>query len=141
MGHRRRRREDAMGGQRGKSEKRRKNPKIRGREFTFSTLTFEKKETIISPSISERANVLSILKMRRSRQVPWPDGHSEPGTVEARYNGAAGITLRSSDLNGGSPVGKTRRAALKHRGLLELRKGAGFIRQIRWHHGCSSDSS
>ena len=82
-----------------------------------------------------------ILQMRRSRQVPQSNGHSEPGRVEARYNGAAGITLGSSDLNGGSLVGKTRRAALKHRGLLELRKGAGFIRQIRWHHGCSSDSS
>ena len=45
--------------------------------------------------------------------------------MEARYNGAAGITLRSSDLNGEGLVGETRRAALKHRGLLEPRKGAG----------------
>ena len=117
-----------MGGQRRKIRKTTKKLEIMGREFTFSTLTFEKNGTIISPSISERANVPSILEMRRSRQVPWPDGHSEPGRVEARYNGAAGITLRSSDLNGGSPVGKTRRAALKHRGLLEPRKGAGFLK-------------
>ena len=96
--------------------------------LTSEILTDELRGAIISPSISERANVLSILKMRRSRQVPWPDGHSEPGTVEARYNGAAGITLRSSNLNGGSPVGKTRRAALKHRGLLEPRKGVGFLK-------------
>ena len=68
-----------------------------------------------------------ILQMRRSRQVPQSNGHSEPGTVEARYNGAAGITLRSSDLNGEGLVGETRRAALKHRGLLEPHKGAGFV--------------
>ena len=94
--------------------------------LTSEILTDELRGTIISPSISERANASTILKMRGSRRVPWPNGHSEPGTVEARYNGAAGITLRSSDLNSGSPVGKTRRAALKHRGLLEPRKGADF---------------
>ena len=94
--------------------------------FTFTVLTNGKIGTIISPSIPERANASAILKMRGSRQVPWPNGHSEPGTVEARYNGAAGITLRSSDLNSGSPVGKTRCVALKHRGLLEPRKGADF---------------
>ena len=93
--------------------------------LTSEILTDELRGAIISP-ISERANASAILKMRGSRQVPWPNGHSEPGTVEARYNGAAGITLRSSDLNGGSPVGETRCAALKHRGLLEPRKGADF---------------
>ena len=94
--------------------------------LTSEILTDELRGAIISPSISERVNAPAILKMRGSRQVPWPNGHSEPGAVEARYNGAAGITLRSSDLNGGSPVGETRRAALKHRGLLEPRKGADF---------------
>ena len=94
--------------------------------MTSEILTNKLRGTIISPSISERANASAILKMRGSRQVPWPNGHSEPGTVEARYNGAAGITLGSSDLNGGSLVGETRRAALKHRGLLEPRKGADF---------------
>ena len=94
--------------------------------MTSEILTDELRGAIISPSISERVNASAILKMRGSRQVPWPNGHSEPGTVEARYNGAAGITLRSSDLNGEGLVGETRRAALKHRGLLEPRKGADF---------------
>ena len=56
-----------------------------------------------------------------------PIGHSESGTVGARYKEAMRITLGSSDLNGFGPVGKTRRAALKHRGLLEPRKGADRI--------------
>ncbi|BCK78984.1 hypothetical protein MM35RIKEN_11760 [Vescimonas fastidiosa] len=37
---------------------------------------------------------------------------------------AARITLGSSDLNGFGSVGKTRRAALMHRGLPEPRKAA-----------------
>ena len=56
-----------------------------------------------------------------------PIGHSEPGIVQARYKEAVRITLGSSDLNGFGPVGKTRCAALKHRGLLEPRKGADII--------------
>ena len=56
-----------------------------------------------------------------------PFGHSERGTVGARYTEAMRITLGSSDLNGFGPVGKTRGAALMHRGLLEPRKGVGFI--------------
>ena len=88
--------------------------------MTSEILTDELRGAIISPSISERANASAILKMRGSRQVPWSNGHSEPGAVEARHNGAAGITLRSSDLNGEGLVGETRRAT---NGLNKKRNG------------------
>ena len=62
--------------------------------------------------------------MQRTRQVAQPLGHSEEGTVGALRTEAARITLGSSDLNGFGSVGKTRRAALMHRGLPEPRKVA-----------------
>ena len=44
--------------------------------LTSEILTDELRGAIISPSISERANAPAILKMRGSRQVPWPNGDS-----------------------------------------------------------------